>query len=540
MKKLILILLLNIFLMVMGHAQVAEKVQLMTDRSVYFAGDKMLFYADLVSETKPDCPDISTVLYTEVLDQNGVSIVKKKTLIEHCHSSGLIDLPQETITGVYILRSYTKFQRNLSPNALTSSVIRIINPSQKAERKAEVPALERFSNSYAFKISIQESDNTLGIEALDKTIQISALSVVREKLAEHEWLTPVFKPTDALLPAPFKTMLPETRGVDIRGKLVLKPEHKKGVPILVYAATLGDTRQFHAVEVDSIGNFMVSFSQITGTQKIYISSSLNAEILVETDFSSSIPSYHWTKDTLYKKRLNSYNQAYINSQLPEVFTVKTEAQETPMITLAPPFTNPTEHIVISDFVPLKNLEEAFGEIVPFVFVRKTEGKRRIRMYDFKTKNAVENPLILVDNIAYQNHEQVLKIPISKVFAIDVFAEPLLLGDQLFEGIVNIKTEEGLLGGLALPNNCVALDYQTAGRTDHFQFLAENKAYNFGNTVQFKQNEPKSNRASVQIPLGIDASNYDVVIYFVTEFGELKSRVIHLDPNTNSEVTRLKK
>lgn len=515
-------------------AQTLERVLFMTDRSVYYAGEEILFYADLISESHEDCPGLSSVLYTEIIDRNGMSILKKKTLIDHCKSSGIIEIPKELITGVYLIRSYTKFEKNLKPNKLTTSVLRIINPTQKAEQTAKIPVLEQSTNASTFQLSITKEEDSLRVEAKEGSIKILALSMIGKQLAEQSWLAPKFKSAAGNVPVLTPSILPETRGVDIRGNLVLKPEHVDQFPILIYAATLGETRQFHTVAVDSSGAFMVSFSQIVGSQKIYISSSIDAEILVETDFSTAIPQYNWTRDTLYKSRLKSYNEAYVKTQIPVAFRVEENATGKDPIALAAPFTNPTEHILLSDFVPLKNLEEAFAEIVPFVFIRKSEGSRQLKMYDFKTKNAVEHPLILVDNIAFQDHEQVLKIPISKVFAIDVFAEPLLFGDHLFEGIVNIKTEEGLLGGLELPNNCIAIDYQTANSTNLFHFIGSQQKLAFGNTVQFQRNETKNNLATLEMPSGVEVLNYDLVIYYMTESGILKSEVLNLKHSLGSD------
>jgi hypothetical protein len=511
-------------------AQVAssvEHVDLMIDRSVYFANEPILFFAEIGGEKSNNCPDLSTVLYTEILDRNSVSIFKKKTLIVDCKSTGILEIPEETITGVYLLRSYTKFQQNLPANDLETKVIRIINPRQKAQQKAEIPVLTKTEKRAEIQILIDEEKRSLKAIAQDSTHKISAISIVEKGLVIEDWMSPKFTNDKSILNKAIEPVLPETRGIDIRGKLLLKAESNKTFPKLIYAATLGVNRQFHVVEADSQGRFMISFSQISGFQKIYITSNIDAEILVETDFNNDMPSYSWTYDTLYKKQLPNFESGYSNHQIPALFQCKIQSTETEPIALTAPFTNPTEEIFLADFVPLKNMEEVFSEIVPFVAVRKANGKRQITMYDFKTKLSVEEPLVMVDNIPFQNHEQVLAIPYSKVHSIDVFAEPLLIADQLFKGIINIKTEDGLLGGLALPSNCVALDYQTAGNTEGFLFKAENKEYSLGNTIQFLRNPSKGSSISAALPQSAVISNYDIIVYFTNASGQLKAKLINM-------------
>ncbi|MDP4687413.1 MAG: hypothetical protein NWS53_10965 [Salibacteraceae bacterium] len=508
-------------------AQVAssiEHVDLMIDRSVYFATEPILFFAEIDGEKSTNCPDLSTVLYTEILDRNGVSIFKKKTLIVDCKSTGILEIPEETITGVYLLRSYTKFQQNLPVNDLETKVIRIINPRQKAQQKAEIPVLTKTEKRAEIQILIDEEKRSLKAIAQDSTHKISAISIVEKGLVIEDWMSPKFTNDKSILNKAIKPVLPETRGIDIRGKLLLKAESNKSFPKLIYAATLGVNRQFHVVEADSQGRFMISFSQISGFQKIYITSNLDAEILVETDFSNDMPSYSWTYDTLYKKHLTSFESGYSNYQIPALFQCKIQSTETEPIALTAPFTNPTEEIFLADFVPLKNMEEVFSEIVPFVAVRKANGKRQITMYDFKTKLSVEEPLVMVDNIPFQNHEQVLAIPYSKVHSIDVFAEPLLISDQLFKGIINIKTEDGLLGGLALPSNCVALDYQTTNALATFTFTDLDKKIAFGNTIQFERIPLPNQEVEIEIPQAIQMLDHDVIVYYRNAFGQLESSI----------------
>lgn len=524
--KITIIFILTLF-QLSAIAQVAssfEHVDLMIDRSVYFATEPILFFAEIDSDKSSQRPDLSTVLYTEILDRNGVSIFKKKTLIVDCKSTGVLEIPEETITGVYLLRSYTKFQQNLSVNDLETKVIRIINPRQKAQQKAEIPVQTQPAKRKEISILIDEEKRSLNATASDSNIKIYAISIVAKGLAMEDWITPKFVHDDLTSKKITKPILPETRGIDIRGKLLINPSKQTEYPKLIYATTLGQSRQFHVVEADSSGRFLISFSQISGFQKIYITSNQNAEILIETDFSVDMPRYKWTNDTLYENQLPNFEIGYSNYQIPALFRCKIQSTETEPIALTAPFTSPTEEIFLKDYVPLKNMEEVFSEIVPFVAVRKSNGSKHISMYDFKTKLSVEDPLVMVDNIPYQNHEQVLAIPYSKVHSVDVFAEPLLISNQLFKGIINIKTEEGLLGGLELPSNCVALDYQTTNAIIEFDFVDLDKKIAFGNTIQFERIIKPSQNVKIEIPQAIRMLDHDVIIYYRNAFGQLESSI----------------
>ena len=110
--------------------QSGEKVVLFCDRTLYIAGEQILFSAFLQKGDVSNKADSSHVLYCELITPEGNKIVGNKYLIENSSVSGYLAMPNDITTGIYYLRAYTKFMRNDGPSYYHYTQIKIVNANR--------------------------------------------------------------------------------------------------------------------------------------------------------------------------------------------------------------------------------------------------------------------------------------------------------------------------------------------------------------------------------------------------------------------------
>ncbi len=111
-----------------NNVQLKEEVYLITDRSVYIAGENILFSGYYSSTNKSD-NEISNILYIELYDKRGICSKSKFKIIDNI-ISGYLQIPDDLLSGNYFIRAYTKFQRNFPTEWFNLNLISIINPNE--------------------------------------------------------------------------------------------------------------------------------------------------------------------------------------------------------------------------------------------------------------------------------------------------------------------------------------------------------------------------------------------------------------------------
>lgn len=116
----------------------AEKTYLHVDRSFYITGETIWFKAYVIGNGNPSLSTISKVAYVELLDAQQQALLQAKIEIENGSGNGSWVIPGSLPTGQYIIRVYTQWQRQQSPDTWFHKTIRIVNPD-KGLPKAAAP-----------------------------------------------------------------------------------------------------------------------------------------------------------------------------------------------------------------------------------------------------------------------------------------------------------------------------------------------------------------------------------------------------------------
>lgn len=120
--------------------QFEEKIILQTDRGTYVSGETVWFTSHYLINGQRPSEQISKILYVELINHKSEPVIQKKFNIEDHRSNGRLELPVEIPSGNYVLRAYTKYQRNLSPFGFAYKHLYILNPDTPPERSDETIA----------------------------------------------------------------------------------------------------------------------------------------------------------------------------------------------------------------------------------------------------------------------------------------------------------------------------------------------------------------------------------------------------------------
>lgn len=107
---------------------VQEKLYVHTDKNAYTAGELMWFKIYNVDGTNHQPIDLSKVVYIEVLDKTQNPVLQAKIDMKGGMGSGSLFLPVSLTSGNFLLRAYTSWMKNFSPDYYFYKKLSIINP----------------------------------------------------------------------------------------------------------------------------------------------------------------------------------------------------------------------------------------------------------------------------------------------------------------------------------------------------------------------------------------------------------------------------
>ena len=119
---------------------VQEKLFVHTDKSAYTTGELMWFKVYNVDGANHKPIDLSKVVYIEVLDKNQNPVLQAKVGMKDGTGSGSVFLPISLTTGNFLLRAYTSWMKNFSPDLYFYKKLTIINPLRSPNQASKQSA----------------------------------------------------------------------------------------------------------------------------------------------------------------------------------------------------------------------------------------------------------------------------------------------------------------------------------------------------------------------------------------------------------------
>ena len=105
-----------------------EKLYVHLDRQFYLAGETAWFKVYYVDGANHRALDMSKVVYLEVIDDNKNPLVQVKVALSKGAGEGTMNFPVSLNSGHYLVRAYTNWMKNFSPDFFFKTTITIVNP----------------------------------------------------------------------------------------------------------------------------------------------------------------------------------------------------------------------------------------------------------------------------------------------------------------------------------------------------------------------------------------------------------------------------
>ncbi len=241
--------------------------------------------------------------------------------------------------------------------------------------------------------------------------------------------------------------LPESRDLGISGRVTKANSQEAASDVLTVVSVVGEDPQIHACHTDSTGYFQVSLRNLQGTETIFIGAkeppSQDYQLTVNQDFRKETPAIRPVA-LQYDSAFHQAIEALLFSQ-----QVISRFKKVPMEEILPSRSVPTLPVNIGspdvslnvdDFIELQTMEEVIRNIVPKVSVRGAGGEQPyLTVFEDRTLQVHENPLILLDYAVVFDIEALLEISPRKLNRFDVYQGTHYLGDERFDGIISIFT-----------------------------------------------------------------------------------------------------
>lgn len=257
---------------------------------------------------------------------------------------------------------------------------------------------------------------------------------------------------------------PEFSGLTLQGKLINIQSNTPVANEKIYATVLGDNPQFHVSSSLKDGTFVIPLNFCYSKKDIYLTTNNDKgdklEIKVDKGFCQTHSPWqpsNFIPDTTLKGLIT---QMYFVYQVNHSFNVQTEQTDTNIVSNRSIFGNNLLQILLSDYVQMSSTPEVFNELVPKVRVRKKNGNYELIMFDDDVNLKYTNPLVLVDDVPYNNINGLMEIQPTVIKEIDVINHEYVYGNNTFKGIVMITTNSGTFTSLPLSKGGVFVEFET--------------------------------------------------------------------------------
>lgn len=529
----LILLALWLICVMQAHAKAfPERIVLLSDRSLYITGERVHFTALVLPGNEIVTDHLSKVVYVEVITPEGRSVAKGKFPVENQASAGYLEIPAETVTGVYYLRAYTRIMRNDGPEIYSYLGIRVVNPyknevlhgdgtitSRTAEpdNNSEWLKLSPVKDSYAAgeQISIATELHSAGI-----TPFMVNISVIPKRTYSRIPIVPS-KSSRNKIPS---ELCSETRGLSISG--VLKTA-ENGQPVTnqrINLSVIGEGKDFMAMNSDAEGRFYFSLPALSGWRDLYLGTTgtgtQQARVFADNDF-CTLPVYLPAPAFALNEEERRVVVAMAgNTRVNGAF--RDSVLKAIPLPVGPFYGTPDQVLVLSKFVELPSLEEYFNELSGLIKVRTNGGRKFFKVTGIQPEMAIYEPLVLIDHVAVDDFEELLSAPPSLIDRIEMFNQPYLKGEIIYGGIVSIISKRGDFAGIDLPVSGTFINYRFFNELEDEDFKPDAASPDARNTVFFgiipQQDTDKYKPVTVIAPS--TSGTYEVIISIIDKDGNV--------------------
>src|SRR5664279_2541085 len=544
-----------------------EELFVRTDRDIYITGEQVWFKIYKIAGLTQSPCNISKVVYIELLDKNNFPLKQLKIKADNSSASSVFILPDNLSSGNYIIRAYTSWMQNFSPDKFFYGTISVINPFESIDHlklpestmKADSggPVINSVGQSFTLNSHQTNARNQINyVVILEKAqhstrgslnLKISAkdsngipvesdlsVSVTKSALIRTS-STPGFsfygnKNTSGRTAQ--REYLAELKGHLINGHIRLKTTDEPLKNIDISLSFVGKTARCMFTRTNENGEFYFLVKE-NGVNEIVIqptSSDINGYYIeLSQPFSNSFSDIKTADFYIDSSSLNEINKAIVSAQVSNIYEHFAEKPAETKSNIPDFFGKPENSVKMSDYIELTSVREVVKEIIPSVYTQKQNGK-----YDFKLINKFrgqpfENkPLVLVDGIPVYDFEKILNINSKEIERADVINTRYFFSGNVFDGILSFITKKGNLSAMEFDNSIFRQVYEGCQVQRSFyspvygsDMKKDKRLPDFRNTLLWKPdlNTGKDGNTEITFYASDESAEYTIVVEGITPDGK---------------------
>ena len=135
-----------------------EKIYVKTDKSTFAAGSEVYHSIFALNGNTHTFSTLSKIAYVEIADKEDKRVAFWKAELNDGYYTGYAKLPDTISTGIYYMRSYTNWLRNLPSEYIFSKPVLIYNLKESIE---DIPALQIINAKQTDQVAFVPGGNTL-------------------------------------------------------------------------------------------------------------------------------------------------------------------------------------------------------------------------------------------------------------------------------------------------------------------------------------------------------------------------------------------
>ncbi|MEN8229535.1 MAG: hypothetical protein ABFS38_15350 [Bacteroidota bacterium] len=458
-----------------------EEYRLLTDRSIYIAGELLNFRVFNLSPDSLQELGWSKVYYAELISPEGLSHAQAKISMDSTGAGGALKIPGELPSGTYYLKGYTRWMRNYGPTSYTYLSVEVVNPYKRTllsvdtSSKVNLPLMKPETDPETAGLIMGD----LSGRVVKKAPVILNLSLNRDDSPAHCCVTVI---PDGVLKKQWESvqspkdlrrkgieLIPETRGVSLSGKVEFPGSGDPAPYAVVYISIMDKEKSFNCNYADSSGRFYFSCPDSYGERDLFISANhpdaMGLDLFIDQDFCPepiTLPSYPLE---IEENDLQLIADLSLNAQIRDHYYSGHSASDEPGSTHMKFFYgDPSSVVKFNDFIKLPTLEEYFTEVTPQVSLKKSNRTRKFRVWGDHPELEFLEPLVMIDGVAIFDVESVLEISPGYIDRIEIVDAPYIKGSVTFGGIINIVSRNNDMGFIDLPASGTLLNYKMYAET----------------------------------------------------------------------------
>ncbi|MFP2995827.1 hypothetical protein ABN763_07950 [Spongiivirga sp. MCCC 1A20706] len=417
---------------------------------------------------------LSKIGYVELISANGDVIFKHKLRLKNGVGQSDYFVPTSLKSGSYKLVGYTQWMQNGTSDLFFQNDIHIINPyqgNQFVTNNIEKEGLET-KQSLTNKPNTRSTDQDNGVvlqlkdsvfkkrskvemllKSLDTTFSNGIYSIsVRKKNSfkspaktNFQGLNYLKQPKYLFNNVNASYYLPELRGSLIKGTISSNNNDKPIERLKVAMSIPGEKFYFGIAYTNDRGifyqNIDSNFANNKGIVQILNENTNDYQIKLEKHKSPQLDNLVFSNlylDSLMRKDIL---QRSIHNQVENAYFLFK-----PDSILSTPANNILSNKAyksykLDDYSRFELLEETIFEIVKDVSIKKVSKETSalfVQGYNYNTNTGIL-PLLLLDGILIQNHDQILNMKSAGIDEIVVYRDQFIVGPSVFQGAILLKS-----------------------------------------------------------------------------------------------------